>query len=94
MLESSVFLLEQRKLKKTFFFLHAYRFQEEWTRDIAAPGCSKDNVQLHQFNSSSAPARQVVPGHSAAGHAVNTIHVVEVYGHKDRYNKPSCQIPG
>ncbi|KAI6077373.1 Sushi domain-containing protein 3 [Aix galericulata] len=71
-----------------------YRFQEEWTRDIAAPGRSKDNVQLHQFNSSSAPARQVVPGHSAAGHAVNTIHVVEVYGHKDRFNKPSCQIPG
>nr|XP_047917361.1 sushi domain-containing protein 3 isoform X1 [Anser cygnoides] len=71
-----------------------YRFQEEWTRDIAAPGRSKDNVQLHQFNSSSAPVRQVVPGHSAAGHAVNSIHVVEVYGHKDRYNKPSCQIPG
>ncbi|XP_035414088.1 sushi domain-containing protein 3 isoform X2 [Cygnus atratus] len=71
-----------------------YRFQKEWTQDIAAPGRSKDNVQLHQFDSSSAPARQVVPGHSAAGHAVNSIHVVEVYGHKARYNKPSCQIPG
>ncbi|XP_074692860.1 sushi domain-containing protein 3 isoform X2 [Strix aluco] len=72
-----------------------YRFQEEWTRDIIAPGCCKDNDHLPKLSkSSSAAVKQAVPGHNAAVQTVNSIHVVEVYGHKDSYNKPSCQLPG
>nr|XP_009686476.1 PREDICTED: sushi domain-containing protein 3 [Struthio camelus australis] len=72
-----------------------YRFQEEWTRDTTAPGCCKDTDHLPRlYESSGAPVKQVVPGHSAAAHALNSIHVVEVYGHKDSYNKPGSQLPG
>ncbi|KAM6344123.1 sushi domain-containing protein 3 isoform 1-T1 [Alca torda] len=72
-----------------------YRFQEEWTRDIVAPGCCKGNDHLPKLTKSSgAPVKQAVSGHSAAVQTVNSIHVVEVYGHKDSCNKPSCQIPG
>ncbi|XP_067159682.1 sushi domain-containing protein 3 [Apteryx mantelli] len=72
-----------------------YRFQEEWTRDVTAPGCCKDTDHPPRlYKSSGAPVKQVVPGHDAAAHAVNSIHVVEVYGHKDSCNKPSSQIPG
>ncbi|XP_009474141.1 PREDICTED: sushi domain-containing protein 3 [Nipponia nippon] len=72
-----------------------YRFQEEWTRDIIAPGCCKDNDHLPKLSkSSSAPVKQVVPGHNTAVQTVDSIHVVEVYGHKDSYNKLSRQIPG
>ncbi|KAM9657161.1 sushi domain-containing protein 3 isoform 13-T13 [Morphnus guianensis] len=72
-----------------------YRFQEEWTRDVIAPGCCKGNNHLPLLTkSSSAPVKHAVPGHNTAVRTVNSIHVVEVYGHKDSYNKPSCQIPG
>ncbi|XP_074908834.1 sushi domain-containing protein 3 isoform X2 [Buteo buteo] len=72
-----------------------YRFQEEWSQDVIAPGCCKGNDHLPVLTkSSSAPVRHAVPGHNTAVRTVNSIHVVEVYGHKDSYNKPSCQIPG
>ncbi|XP_069721801.1 sushi domain-containing protein 3 isoform X1 [Phaenicophaeus curvirostris] len=68
-----------------------YRFQEEWTRDITAPGCCKDNDRLPKFTRSSGAA---APGHTTAVQTVDSIHVVEVYGHKESYSKPSRQIPG
>ncbi|XP_074458792.1 sushi domain-containing protein 3 [Larus michahellis] len=72
-----------------------YRFQEEWTRDIVAPGHCKGTDRLPKLpKSSGAPVKQAVAGHGAAVQPVNSIHVVEVYGHKDGYNKPSCWIPG
>ncbi|XP_048813123.1 sushi domain-containing protein 3 isoform X1 [Lagopus muta] len=72
-----------------------YRFQEEWTRDMAASGRCKASERLPKLSSSSStPERPTVPGHSTALHTVNSVHVVEVYGHTDRYNKPRCQIPG
>lgn len=75
-----------------------YRFQEEWTRDTAAPGRCKAGEQLPKLSSSSSssgtPGRHMGPGHSSAQHTVNSVHVVEVYGHTERYNKARCQIPG
>ncbi|KAM6387408.1 sushi domain-containing protein 3 isoform 1-T1 [Pluvialis apricaria] len=72
-----------------------YRFREEWTRDVVAPGCRKDNDHLPKLTkSSNAPVKQAVPGHSTVAQTVNAIHVVEVYGHENSYKKPSCRIPG
>ncbi|XP_075289018.1 sushi domain-containing protein 3 isoform X3 [Opisthocomus hoazin] len=72
-----------------------HRFQEEWTRDLMAPGCCKDTGRLPRLaRSSSTPVKHAVPGHSPAVQTVDSIHVVEVYGHAGSYNKPSCQIPG
>ncbi|XP_054693992.1 sushi domain-containing protein 3 isoform X2 [Grus americana] len=72
-----------------------YRFQEEWTREVIASGCCKDNDHLPKLTESrGVPVKQAVPGPGAAVQAVNSVHVVEVYGHKDDSNKPSCQIPG
>ncbi|XP_064524186.1 sushi domain-containing protein 3 isoform X1 [Pseudopipra pipra] len=70
-----------------------YRFQEEWTRDVVAPGHCKGNDQVLK-QSSGAPGPRAMPRHSTTVQTVNSTHVVEVYGHKDSYNKPSCQIPG
>ncbi|XP_027744622.1 sushi domain-containing protein 3 [Empidonax traillii] len=70
-----------------------YRFQEEWTRDVVAPGCCKGNDQVLK-QSRGAPGPRAVPRHNTTVQTVNSIHVVEVHGHKDSYNKPSCQIPG
>ncbi|KAK2534392.1 hypothetical protein Q9233_004236 [Columba guinea] len=73
----------------------AKRFQEEWTRDTAAPVCRKDQDHLPKLTKSrSARLNQAVPGPRAAVQSVDTIHVVEVYGHTDSCNKPNCRIPG
>ncbi|KAM6413863.1 sushi domain-containing protein 3 [Rhynochetos jubatus] len=92
---------KKKKLRKMSIFDDAtnmaydnqgfYRFQEEWTRDIIAPGCCKDNELT---KSSSASVNQAVPGRNTAVQTVDSVHVFEAYGHKDSYNKPSCQIPG
>ncbi|XP_064310362.1 sushi domain-containing protein 3 [Phalacrocorax carbo] len=72
-----------------------YRFQEDWTWDIVAPGCCKDDNHLPKLTkSSSAPVKQAVPGQNTVVQTVDSIHVVEIYGQKDSYNKASCQIPG
>lgn len=85
----------QSKWNTSNIFLHAYRFQEEWTRDTAAPVCRKDQDHLPKLTTSrSAPLNQVVPGPRAAVQSVDTIHVVEVYRHTDSCNKPNCRIPG
>ncbi|XP_057269729.1 sushi domain-containing protein 3 isoform X1 [Pezoporus wallicus] len=71
-----------------------YRFQEEWTRDIIAPGCCKDNNHLPKLTkSSSTLMKQAVSGHNTAVQTVSSILLVEVHGHKDSFNKLSCQIP-
>ncbi|KAJ7407387.1 sushi domain containing 3 [Willisornis vidua] len=70
-----------------------YRFQEEWTRAVVAPGLCKDKDQVLK-QSSGAPGAQAVPRHNTPGHTVNSIHIVEVYGLKDSYNITSCHIPG
>ncbi|XP_053844936.1 sushi domain-containing protein 3 [Vidua macroura] len=70
-----------------------YRSQEEWTRDV--PGCCKDiSHMLKVAKSSGTPREHTVLRHNTALQTVNSIHVVEVYSHKDNYNKPTCQIPG
>lgn len=85
----------QSKRNRNNSFLHTYRFREEWTLDVVAPGCRKDNDRLPKLTkSSNAPVKQAAPGHSTAVPTVNAIHVVEVYGHEDRYKQPSCRIPG
>ncbi|XP_077040883.1 sushi domain-containing protein 3 isoform X2 [Agelaius phoeniceus] len=72
-----------------------YRSQEEQTWDVVVPGCCKDNSHLLKVaKSSGAPGAHTVPRHNTALQTVNSIHVVEVYSHKDSYNKPTCQIPG
>ncbi|KAF4804447.1 Sushi domain-containing protein 3 [Turdus rufiventris] len=72
-----------------------YRSQEEWARDVAVPGCCKDNSHLLRVDKSSgALGTHTVPRHNNALQMVNSIHVVEVYSDKDSYNKPTCQIPG
>ncbi|XP_010223846.1 PREDICTED: sushi domain-containing protein 3 [Tinamus guttatus] len=51
-----------------------YRLQEEWTRDTAAPGCSKDSARLPGPHvGSGAPAARAGPGPGAA----SSLHVVE-----------------
>ncbi|XP_077642158.1 sushi domain-containing protein 3 isoform X3 [Lonchura striata] len=72
-----------------------YRSQEEWTQDVVVPGCCKDNSHLLKVaKSSGAPREHMVLRHSTALQTVNSIPVVEVYIHKDNYNKQTCQIPG
>ncbi|KAM3666060.1 sushi domain-containing protein 3 isoform 1-T1 [Ammospiza maritima maritima] len=71
-----------------------YRSQEEQTRDVVVPGCCKDNSHLKVAKSSGAPGAHMVPRHNTALQMVNSIHLVEVYSHKDSYNKATCQIPG
>ncbi|XP_039559242.1 sushi domain-containing protein 3 isoform X3 [Passer montanus] len=72
-----------------------YRSQGERTRDVVVPGCCKDNSHLLKVaKSSGAPGAHTVPRHNAALQTVNSIHVVEVYSHKDSYSKPTCQLPG
>ncbi|KAL9838952.1 sushi domain-containing protein 3 [Geothlypis trichas] len=72
-----------------------YRSQEEQTRDVVVPGCFKDNSHLLKVaESSGAPGAHTVLRHNTAVQMVNSIHVVEVYSHKDTYNKPTCKIPG
>ncbi|XP_061329018.1 sushi domain-containing protein 3 isoform X1 [Pezoporus flaviventris] len=71
-----------------------FGFQEEWTRDIIAPGCCKDNNHLPKLTkSSSTLMKQAVSGHNTAVQTVSSILLVEVHGHKDSFNKLSCQIP-
>ncbi|XP_058669148.1 sushi domain-containing protein 3 isoform X3 [Ammospiza caudacuta] len=70
------------------------RSQEEQTRDVVVPGCCKDNSHLKVAKSSGAPGAHMVPRHNTALQMVNSIHLVEVYSHKDSYNKATCQIPG
>ncbi|KAM4653830.1 sushi domain-containing protein 3 isoform 1-T1 [Amazona ochrocephala] len=71
-----------------------YRFQEEWTRDIIAPGCCKDNNHLPKLTKSSRTLmKQAIPGHNTAVQTVNSVLLVEVHGHKDSFNKLSSQIP-
>ncbi|NXU00228.1 SUSD3 protein, partial [Buphagus erythrorhynchus] len=72
-----------------------YRSQEERTQDVVVPGCYKDNSHLLQVaKSSGALGTHAVPRHNTELQTVNSIHFVEVYSHKDSYNKPTCQIPG
>ncbi|RLV90261.1 hypothetical protein DV515_00014511 [Chloebia gouldiae] len=72
-----------------------YRCQEERTRDVIVPGCCKDNSHLLKVaKSSGAPREHMVLRHNTALQTVYSIHVVEVYSHKDNYNKLTCQIPG
>ncbi|XP_064580185.1 sushi domain-containing protein 3 isoform X2 [Zonotrichia leucophrys gambelii] len=71
------------------------RCQEEQSRDVVVPGCCKDNSHLLKVaKSSGAPGAHTVLRHDTALQMVNSIHLVEVYSHKDSYNKPTCQIPG
>ncbi|XP_059711998.1 sushi domain-containing protein 3 isoform X2 [Haemorhous mexicanus] len=71
------------------------RSQEEWTPDVVIPGCCKDSSHLLKVaKNSGAPGAHTVLRQNAALQTVNFIHVVEVYSHKDSYNKPTCQIPG
>ncbi|RMB99910.1 hypothetical protein DUI87_23318 [Hirundo rustica rustica] len=71
------------------------RSHEEWARDVVVPGCCKDNGHLLKVaKSGGAGGTDAVPRHNAALQTANPIHVVEVYSHKDSYNKPNCQIPG
>ncbi|KAM7040829.1 sushi domain-containing protein 3 isoform 1-T1 [Acridotheres tristis] len=72
-----------------------YRSQEERTQDVVVPGCCKDNSHLLKVaKSSGALGTHAVPRYNTALQTVNSIHFVEVYSHKDSYNKPTCQIPG
>ncbi|XP_041255539.1 sushi domain-containing protein 3 [Onychostruthus taczanowskii] len=67
--------------------------QEERTRDVVV-GCCKDSSDLLKVaKSSGAPGAHMVPRHNTELQTVNSIHVVEVYSHKDSYNKPTCQLP-
>ncbi|XP_041323170.1 sushi domain-containing protein 3 [Pyrgilauda ruficollis] len=71
-----------------------YRSQEERTQDVVV-GCCKDSSDLLKVaKSSGAPGAHMVLRHNTALQTVNSIHVVEVYSHKDSYNKPTCQLPG
>ncbi|XP_010006121.1 PREDICTED: sushi domain-containing protein 3, partial [Chaetura pelagica] len=71
------------------------RFQEEWSRNTRAPGCCKaEDHPPGLARSSQAPAKQAVPGRSPVAPAATAIHVIEVWGHKESYNRPSCQVPG
>lgn len=82
------------EIEITFPFV-LFRSQEEQTRDVVVPGCFKDNSHLLKVaESSGAPGAHTVPRHNTAVQMVNSIHVVEVYSHKDSYNKPTCKIPG
>ncbi|XP_066183098.1 sushi domain-containing protein 3 isoform X1 [Sylvia atricapilla] len=72
-----------------------YRSQEEWSRDVAAPGGCKGRSHLLKAAKSSGGAGTAAgPGHGAALPAASSIHLVEVYTHKDSSNKPTRQIPG
>ncbi|XP_050835298.1 sushi domain-containing protein 3 isoform X1 [Serinus canaria] len=72
-----------------------YRSQEKWTRDVIIPGCCKDSSHLLKVaKNSGAPGAHMVLRQNPALQTVNSIHVVEVYSHKDSCNKPTSQIPG
>ncbi|XP_058701038.1 sushi domain-containing protein 3 isoform X1 [Poecile atricapillus] len=71
------------------------RCQEEWSRDDAVARCCKGSSHLLKAaKSSGAPGTHAGPRHNTTLQTVNSIHVVEVYSHKDIYNKQTCQIPG